>query len=81
MVGEDQPEVKQERVALPPPVKRRDLHMRMSWSIAKWIFSTSFSLASVNISQIGFDTSEESSTVNAFGFGLGLSSDPSPKHK
>ena len=30
MVGEDQPEVKQERVALPPPVKRRDLHMRMS---------------------------------------------------
>lgn len=28
MIGEDQHEVKHERVALPPPTKRRDHHMR-----------------------------------------------------
>ena len=28
MAGEDQSETKHERVALPPPVKRRDHHMR-----------------------------------------------------
>ncbi len=29
MAGEDQQEMKQDRVALPPPAKRRDHHLRM----------------------------------------------------
>jgi hypothetical protein len=28
MAGEEHQDVKQERVALPPPAKRRDLHLR-----------------------------------------------------
>ena len=28
MVGDDQPELKADRVALPPPTKRRDYHLR-----------------------------------------------------
>jgi hypothetical protein len=80
MVGEDQQEIKTERVALPPPTKRRDHHLRMFFSNfinKKKIFFVF--LASINITQVGFSSSEELSPVNAFG--VGLSSDPSPKHK
>jgi hypothetical protein len=28
MAGEDQQEIRAERIALPPPIKRRDLHLR-----------------------------------------------------
>jgi len=38
-----------------------------------------FFLASVGIAQCGFSSSEDTSPVNAFG--VGLSSDPAPKHK
>jgi len=36
-------------------------------------------LASAGVAQIGYNSSEDSSPVNAFG--IGLSADPSPKHK
>jgi hypothetical protein len=38
-----------------------------------------FFLASAGVAQIGYNSSEDSSPVNAFG--IGLSADPSPKHK
>lgn len=77
MVGEDQSETKHERVALPPPVKRRDHHMRKLVRIS--LLSNAAVLASANITQMGFTIAEESSPLNAFG--VGLSSDAEPKHK
>lgn len=84
MAGDEQQEVKPERVALPPPTKRRDLHLRSFNSliitlaeILKICFF--FCLASVSISHIGFHSADESSPVNAFG--VGLNGDTEPHHK
>ena len=78
MAGEDQQDVKQERVPLPPPTKRRDHHLRKCHlSGRKW--PSVGIVASVSVGQVGFSSSEDVAPVNVFG--VGFNADAVPPHK
>jgi hypothetical protein len=78
MAGEDQQDVKQERVPLPPPTKRRDHHLRECHLPRRKRMSIVV-VASMSVGQVGFGSGEDIAPVNAFG--IGFNADAAPPYK
>ena len=80
MVGEDSQDMKREKIALPPPVKRRDHHLcKLFHSYGMKINACfNFNVAPVSITQIELNLKEDSAPISAFG--VDFSSNSSSKH-
>lgn len=81
MSGDDeQPTGIAERIALPPPIKRRDYHLRMCGRVGFAEKSNrDFLSASISIMQSAFGMNEDLPSVSVFGVDLNLDSEA--KHR